>query len=128
MRALRAILLGILIWILIFVEVSVFRIGFKITGLVGHIIHYVFLIVFTILGVIIYYKKRYKFNGFVLGIFLLLVGNILDLIITIPLFTAKQYANLSAAYAGFYSDIYLWIGFLIVVLVAGIYDLARKKR
>jgi len=128
MRTLRAILLGILLWILIFVEISVFKIGFGLTGITQYIIHYVFLIVFTILGAAIYYKRKDRFNGFVLGIFWLLVGNILDLIITIPMFTVKQYPSLTAAYPGFYSDPWLWTGFLIVVVVAGIYDLARKKR
>lgn len=128
MKTLRAILLGILLWILIFVEISVFVIGLGITGTVQYIIHYVFLIIFTILGASIYYKTRDKINGFVLGIFWLLVGNILDLIITIPMFTAKQYATFSAAYIGFYSDLWLWAGFLIVVVSAGVYDLARKKR
>jgi len=128
MRTLKAILLGVLLWILIFVEISVFVIGLKLTGIVQYIIHYIFLIVFTIICTAIYYKSRDKINGFVLGIFWLLVGNILDLIITIPGFTAKQYSTLSAAYSGFYSNTWLWAGFLVVVVVTGIYDMTRKKR
>jgi len=128
MRTLRAILLGILLWILIFVEISIFKIGFGLTGAVQYLIHYICLIVFTIIGAAIYYKRKDRFNGFVLGIFWLLVGNILDLIITIPMFTAKNYGSLSAAYPGFYSDIWLWLGFLIVVVVTGVYGTARKKR
>ncbi len=117
MKALRAILVAILVWILIFVEISVFKIGLGITGITQYIIHYFFLIIFSVLGAAIYYKSKDKMNGFVLGIFLLLVGNILDLLITIPMFTVKQFETLKEAYAGFYSDIYLWVGFLIVVVV-----------
>lgn len=120
MKALRAVLLGILLWVLIFVEISIVQIGLKIAGLLGNIIHYVLLILFVLLCAAIYYRTRDRLNGFVLGIFLLLVGNILDLIITIPLFIEE-------GYAGFYSSIYLWIGFVIVIVTAGIYDLARKK-
>lgn len=126
MKVLRAILLGILLWVLIFVEISVFMIGLGLTGVIKHIIHYAFLIIFTALGAAIYYKTKDKLNGFVLGIFWLLVGNVLDLTITIPMFTAKNYETLAAAYSGFYSDIYLWLGFLMVIIVAGIYSITKK--
>lgn len=96
------------------------------TGLLQYAIQYIFLIIFTVLGAAVYYKSKDKINGFILGIFWVLVGNVLDLIITVPMFTAKQYETLAAAYAGFYSDIYLWLGFLIVIIVAGIYGLAKK--
>lgn len=120
MKALRAILLGILLWVLIFVEISIVQKGLKITSLTGQIIHYIFLIPFVVLCVAIYYQSRDKFNGFFLGIFLLLIGNIFDLVLTIPLF-------IEGGYAAFYSDIYLWIGFAEVVIVTGVYDLVRKK-
>lgn len=120
MKALRAILLGILLWVLIFVEISIVQIGLEIEGLMGQIIHYILLILFVVLCAAIYYRSRDEMNGFVFGIFLLLVGNILDLIITIPLF-------IEGGYAGFYSDLYMWIGFAIVIVVAGVYDMARKK-
>ena len=126
MKILRAILLGILLWVLIFVEISVFVIGLGLTGVLQYAIHYIFLTIFTALGASIYYRTKDKLNGFVLGIFWLLVGNVLDLIITIPMFTAKNYETLAAAYSGFYSDIYLWLGFLIVIIVAGVYGLAKK--
>lgn len=127
MKALRAILLAILLWVLIFVEISIFKIGLGITGVTQYILNYIFLILFTLFSVWIYYKSKDRINGFLLGTFLLLVGNVLDLLITVPIFAAKQYTTLKAAYIGFYSDLYLWVGFLIVIVITGIYDLARKK-
>ncbi len=127
MKVLRAILLAILLWVLIFVEISIFIIGLEITGVTQYIVHYVFLVIFAVFVAWLYYKSKDRINGFVLGIFMLLVANVLDLIITVPLFTTQEYATLGAAYTGFYSDLYLWVGFLIVVVVAGIYDIARKK-
>ena len=58
---------------------------------------------------------------------MLLVANVLDLIITIPMFVKADYGSLSAAYAGFYSDAWLWVGFLITIVVVGVYDMVRKK-
>jgi len=120
MKTLRAILLGVLLWILIFVEISIFRIGLKITGWTQYLIHYVFLIVFVVLCAAIYYKSKDKFNGFGLGLLLLLVGNILDLAITVPIF-------LKGDFSGFYINVWLWVGFLLVIVTSGIYDLGRKR-
>ena len=116
---LKAILLGILLWILIFVEVSIFKIGLGFIGVAGTIIHYVFLIVFTVLTASLYYKwaKKTAMNGFLLGVLFILVGTILDLAITAPLFTG---------YSAFYSQWNLWVGFAIVILTAGIYQIVRK--
>ena len=119
MRTIRAISAGVLLWILIFIEISIVMIGLKITGLTGEIIHFILLVPLTILCVWVYYKGKDKMNGFLLGIFMLLVGTILDLIITIPLFVKS--------YTGYYSSYYLWIGFAIVIVISGIYGLARKK-
>jgi len=117
MKWLRAILTGALLWILIFIEISVVQIGLNITGLTGQIIHYILLIPLTILAAFIYYKSKDKINGFLLGIVMMVVGLVLDLIITAPLFTGY----------GFFADIYLWIGMIEAVVIIGIYDLARKK-
>lgn len=51
---------------------------------------------------------------------MLIVGIILDLIITVPMFNNFDYA-------GYYSNLYMLVGFLESVVIVGIYDLARKK-
>jgi hypothetical protein len=120
MRVLRAILVGILLWVLIFVEISIVKIGLGIDELIGNIIHYVLLIPMGIGCAWVYYQSKDEANGFILGLFMLLIGIILDLLITIPIFQKSDYL-------GFYSDPFLWGGFLIAVLTIGIYDLARKR-
>jgi len=120
MRCLRAILVGVLLWILVFVEISIFQIGLELTGLFGKILHYILLIPIGILGAWIYYKSGDKLNGFLLGIIMLVVGIVLDLIITVPFFMDGDFKS-------FYYDPFLWVGFLVAVVVVGTYDLARKK-
>lgn len=120
MRILRAISVGILLWVLIFVEISIFKMVLQVTEVIGNIIHYILLIPMGILCAWIYYKSKDKTNGFLIGLVMLIVGTVLDLVITIPLFMKWDYL-------GFYSDLYLWAGFLIALIVVGVYDLARKK-
>lgn len=115
MKVLRAILLGMLMWVLIFVEISIVQGGFEVTGLMGMIIHYLLLIPITILCALLYYKGRDRINGFLLGLVFLIVGAVLDMAITIPLFVGRDYA-------GFYINAYMWIGFAVVFLTAGLYD------
>jgi len=120
MKPLRAVLLSIFLWVLIFVEISIIKVGLNLIGITQQIIHYILLIPMTLLCAWIYYKSGDMINGFVLGAFFLLVGNVLDLVITVPLFIKE-------GYAGFYSDPFLWVGFLVVIAISGIYDIARKK-
>lgn len=120
MKSLRAILLGALIWVLIFVEISITMIGLKLSELTSYIIHYIFLIPMGIFCAWLYYKSKDKINGFLLGVIFLLVGVILEVIITIPMF-------IKGDYVGYFSSYYLWIGMIELVLVVGIYDLIIKK-
>ena len=123
MKALRAILVGVLLWILIFIEISITMIGLKLSDLAVWIIHYILLIPFAILCAWIYYKKKNKLNGFLFGISILIVGIILDLIITVPLFIITQ----GGSYTDYLSNIYLLIGFVELIIITGIYSLLRKK-
>jgi len=111
---------GILLWVLIFVEISVVQVGLQITGIVGSIIHYILLIPMGIFCAWVYYRRKDKTNGFLLGLVMLVTGVVLDLIITIPLF-------LKGDYLAFYSDPFLWVGFLVALVIVGTYDLARKR-
>ncbi|OGJ20849.1 hypothetical protein A3K73_07305 [Candidatus Pacearchaeota archaeon RBG_13_36_9] len=120
MNILRVILAGILLWVLIFVEISIFQIGLQITGVTGSVIHYILLIPIGVFCAWFYYRGKDKTNGFLLGLVMLIVGTILDLVVTMPLF-------LEGDYIGFYSDPFLLVGFLVAVVVVGTYDLARKR-
>jgi hypothetical protein len=120
MRCLRAIVVGILLWILVFVEVSIFQVGLQITDLFGKVLHYFLLIPIGILGAWFYYRCGDSLNGFLLGFIMLIVGVVIDTLITIPLFIGGDFR-------GYYSDPFLWTGFLVAVVVVGTYDLARKK-
>lgn len=125
MKLLRGVLLGALIWVIIFIEISITMIGLKLPNLTSWIIHYVVLIPMILLVASLYYKKRDKVNGFLLGIIFLIVGIVLDMIVTVPLFIIPQGGN----YMTYYSNIYMLIGFVETVVLAGVYDtLIRKKR
>lgn len=117
----RAILFGALFWILIFFEVSILMFGFDLKeGLSYYLIHYIMLIILTALVSIFYFKKQKAsaVEGLKVGIIFLVVGAILDAIITIPLFV-KTYS--------FYTNVYLWIGFLITVLTTTTFGALIRK-
>ena len=56
-------------------------------------------------------------KGIRLGVIALLVGTLLDMIITIPLFLMGE-ANFGAAAADFYGDWALYVGFAILLLTS----------
>jgi hypothetical protein len=117
----KAILAGVLIWILIFVEWSliIFTPILKDLGFGQWIVHYVVLIPIVLIGAKLYYKNNPKINGYVLGLVFLAVGIILDLIITVPLF-------MQGGYVEYYSNNYLWLGFLEMILITGLYSLKKN--
>lgn len=71
----------------------------------------------------LYYKSQDKINGFLLGLYLVIVGIILDCIITVPLFIIPQGGN----YLLYFSEFYLIAGLVEGILLVGIYDLAKRK-
>lgn len=123
MKTLRVILVGVLLWILIFVEISITMVGLKLSDSAVWIIHYLFLIPIGILCARIYYKSHDKLNGFLLGFILLVVGTILDAVITVPIFIIPQ----GGSYAAFFSDWTMLIGGLELIVVTGLYDFLRGK-
>jgi len=110
----RATWLGIFLWVLVFVEISIliFLPWFKDNPLAVKIVHLPILAVFTIFLTCKYFKSVMPNakEGFLLAIWMLVVANILDMIITVPLFVKS--------YSGFYGDIWLWLGFLVVIVFA----------
>lgn len=123
MKTLRAIGLGILFWVVIFVEISITMIGLKFPDWLTYIIHYIVMIPLSILVAWLYYKSRDKINGFLLGLLIVIVGIILDMIITVPLFIIPQ----EGSYATYFSSLYLIAGLIEGIIIIGIYDLARKR-
>ncbi len=117
MKLLRAALLGVLIWVLIFVEISIFKVGLELSETLQNVIHYILLVPITFFAAWFYYKSKDDINGFLLGIIFLVVGTILDLVITAPLFTS---------YSELYLDPYLWVGFVELVVLTGTYRLMTK--
>ena len=121
MKLWRAILFGILLWILIFFEVSILMFGLNLTeGVTYYVIHYILLILFSVFVAVLYFRNDVGgfLNGIVVGLMFLITGIILDVIITVPLFV-KDY--------GFFLDLFLWVGFILGVLIAGLVGALKKK-
>ena len=117
----RAILFGCLLWILIFFEVSILMFGLKLkVGLNYYLVHYFLAIVLTALVAMFYFKKQKAsaVEGLKAGVMFLVVGAILDAVITVPLFV-KTYS--------FYTDIYLWIGFILGILTTVTFGALIRK-
>jgi len=117
----RAIAVGILIWVLIFIEWSImlFIPVLKDALYLQWLIHYIVLFFLAILAAHLYYKSKDKVNGFALGLVLLIIGIILDIIVTVPFFIEEGYVF-------YFSNIYLWIGFIELIIVVWFYKLIKK--
>ena len=97
MKIQKAILFGIIAWVLIFFEVSILMFGLKFESqsLNYYLTHLPLLAIIIIICSLFYFKKTKvdSWEGLKLGITFLIIGIVLDSIITIPLFT-KDYALL----------------------------------
>jgi hypothetical protein len=123
MKTLKMLETGALLWVLIFVEMSITMIGLNLSTLLSYIIHYFLLIPIAFFCARFYYTSKDKMNGFLLGFFLVLIGIILDCIITVPLFIMPAGGN----YMTYFSQIYLIAGLIEGIILFGIYDLIREK-
>ena len=123
MKLLRALGVAVLLWILIFIEISVTMFGLKLSNTATYVIHYILMAPMALFLAWLYYKSKDKVNGFLLGIFMVLVGIILDMIITAPLFIIPA----GGSYVSYFSELYLILGLIEGVVLVGIYDLARRK-
>lgn len=123
MKRLRALSIGVLVWVLIFIEISITMIGLKLSETAVWVAHYFVLIPIAILCSWLYYKNKDSINGFVLGIVFLIVGIVLDMIVTVPLFIIPQ----GGGYGTYFSNMFMLSGFLELIVLVGIYDLLRRK-
>ena len=124
MKWLRAILTGALAWILIFFEVSILMFGFKLSaGLTYYLIHYLLLIVLVGFPAWLYFRgKKVKagfLQGLIVGLVFMVVGLVLDLAITVPLFVKSL---------GFFADLMLWAGVLEGIVIVMLVGVLKKSR
>lgn len=117
MKITRAILTGVLLWVLIFFEVSILMFGLRLdSSMISYnIIHYIAAGIFAFVSGLIYFKKGKKgwIEGLSLGIVWIAVGVILDILITVLLFT-KDFS--------FFNNILLWFGYaegLTIAIIVG---------
>ncbi len=118
----RAVLAGIVLWVLIFFEVSILMFGFGLEGTTYYMIHYI-LAGILILAVSWYYFKGPKSNkilkeGLLLGAVMVVIGIILDAIITVPLFIQEGY--------DFFLRLDIVMGLVLVVIVATVFTVVKK--
>lgn len=125
MKILRAILAGAITWVLIFIlwTIMIFVPVLKDMEILQYLIHYAVLIPIVILGASYYYKSMDKVNGFILGLTMLIVGMILDAIITVPFFTKPQ----GTGYAEFFINPLIWVGFVEFVVITYLYWTKKVK-
>lgn len=126
----RAVLVGALLWVFIFFEVSILMFGFNLGAANGasyYIPHYIASAILAIVACIIYFKGIGGIKeGFFAGIIFLITGVILDSIITIPLFTSKQYPAIIQAYSAFFLDPMLWTGMIEGFIIVVIFGALKK--
>lgn len=117
----RAILTGALLWVLIFFEISILMFGFKLIGVTQYFVHYLIAIPLVLICAWIYFKggntKLSVKEGFKLGLVFIAAGIVLDLLITVLLFTKSL---------SFFLDPYLWVGYAEIILLCVIYPPIKK--
>lgn len=118
----RAISTAVLLWVLIFFEVSILMFGLGLEGTTYYMVHYLLLILLIAISAHLYFKgKKIKANlteGLKLGITYVIVGVILDAVITVPLFIKD--------YFSFFLDLKLVVGLLITIIVATISGIVKR--
>ncbi len=122
----RAIKTGVLVWAAIFIEWSIiiFTPILKDLGNWQYLLHYILLFPIVYYSIQYYYKNKGKVNGFALGLVVLLVGVILDSIITVPLFTIPQ----GVGFVDFFFNPLMLIGYAELIMVSGYYWFKEVKK
>ena len=113
----RGILFGVIFWVLIFIIISIlmFLPWVKDSSVRINMIWYVLEIPVILLLAKWYFKQKKPSlkEWFLIGITALIIGTVLDMIITVPIFLKGNYAQ-------FYGDWMLYIGYVEVVVIATI--------
>lgn len=112
----RALGFSLMLWVLIFVIVSIlmFLPWIKESDTRISVVWWILEVPVVLLLAKWYFKTNHPNTkeGFLLGLVALIVGNILDMLITIPLFISEQS---SEPYAMYYGDWKIWLGFVLLV-------------
>ncbi|MBI2436153.1 MAG: hypothetical protein HYV41_00175 [Candidatus Magasanikbacteria bacterium] len=112
----RALGFSLLFWVIIFVIVSIlmFLPWIKESETRISVAWWILEIPVVLLLAKWYFKTNHPDakEGFLLGLLALIVGTILDLIITIPLFISQQSQE---PYLDYYSDWKMWVGFALLL-------------
>lgn len=80
------------------------------------LIHFLLLIPASILVTRIYYMSKDRTSGFILGIFFLITGIILDLLLTIHI--------VKGGFEIYFSNPFLWISFIEMIFVVWVTEVA----
>ena len=119
----NATLWAVILWALIFIvwSIIIFVPVLKDSLLWQWIIHYIVLIFLVWLCAANYFKKAGPSakSGICLGIYFVIIGAILDAIVTVPLFVKDW---------GFYSQWQLWVGYAVVIIVSILVGSALSKK
>jgi len=118
----KATILGILLWVLIFVEFSALMFIPGLNSTVQVILHLIILPFLVWICCSMYFKKNkggWK-EGFLFGACLLIIGEILDALITVPLFVKS--------YSVFYMQWNLWVGFVEMIIFTTIFGSLKKGK
>ena len=118
---------GILLWVLIFVtwSIIIFLPPFKdgANMMWQYIIHYILLILWIWIIAKMYFGKvaASAKEGLILGIFVLIIGIILDAIITVSLFPVGTHAE-------FFGQWEMWIGYIELIILMTIFGSIISKK
>jgi len=113
----RGLIFGLLLWMIVFIIISILIMlpWVKDSSVRINVLWYIFEIPVILLLAKLYFKQKKPTlkEGFMLGVLALVIGIILDVIITVPLFIGGDYAK-------FYGDWMLYIGFAELIILTTI--------
>jgi len=123
----KIIIYGVLLWVFIFVIITILMFVPALAGneSLQNILSLIGIAILIFILSLFYFKKNpANFGkGLLVGLIWVVTGSILDLIITIPLFTQPS----GVGYAEFYSQPSMWVGFGISILLTGIFAAIISK-
>ncbi|MDD2656618.1 MAG: hypothetical protein PHQ18_03580 [Patescibacteria group bacterium] len=114
MKYTRAVLFGVFLWAFIFVILSLlmFSPGLKEQQFFQHLILWVLMVPFALVMAKWYFHfdEPTTKKGIMLGVIALVVGGLLDAVITVPFFVKS--------YSVFYANVYMYIGMVELLLLS----------
>ena len=119
----KALLTSGLFWVLVFFEYAILSMGLDLTGAVFITFFFIFLAIITMICSVVYFNLKGVDTGFgqgfMLGLMFIIIGLILDLAITIPIFAGGDYN-------AFFSWWYMYVGWGIVLIFSSSVGMAKS--